>query len=132
MAQAIWRDGSGGGKEVTRAGKRDRSFEETIGRERSRNRCDERGIVKKMVSAEARREIYRHMKERGLSARRSSKLSLISRSSAGYKAKRNDEPLAEKLRAIASRRIRFGYRRAYGELRKQGEVINYKRVERVW
>lgn len=85
-----------------------------------------------MVSAEARREAYAWMRRKGLSARRTSKLCRISRSSASYKVRRNDEPLAEKLRAIASKRVRFGYRRAYRTLRKQGEVINHKRVERVW
>jgi putative transposase len=85
-----------------------------------------------MVSAEARREVYARMKGRGLSARRASQLSRISRSSASYRARRNDEPLAQRLRAIAAKRVRYGYRRAYRLLRREGELINHKRVERVW
>jgi len=132
MEKALRRDGSKFGKEVAGIRKRNCPLEALIGRTRSGNRCDERGAIKKMVSAEARREVFVWMKGRGLSARRASLLCRISRSSASYQAKRNDEALAEKLRTIASKRVRYGYRRAYRLLRKQGEVINHKRVARVW
>lgn len=132
MAQALWGHGSQFGQEVARVRKRDSTIEAAISRAGSGNRCDERGTGKKMVSAEARREVYAWMKERGLSARRASQLCQISRSSASYRAKRNDEALAKKLRAIAGKRVRFGYRRAYRLLRREGEVINHKRVARVW
>ena len=132
MEKALRRHGSKLGQEIAGIRKRDRALKAATSRARSRDRCDERSPIKKMVSAEARREAFRWMREKGLSARRASQLCRISRSSARYKVRRDDQPLVERLRALIGKRVRYGYRRAYQMLRKQGEVINHKRVERVW
>jgi putative transposase len=43
-----------------------------------------------------------------------------------------DERLASKLRLIANTHTRYGYRRATALLKQEGEVINPKRVYRLW
>jgi putative transposase len=43
-----------------------------------------------------------------------------------------DEHLRERLRVIAREHARWGYRRAAVQLRREGHVINRKRVQRLW
>jgi putative transposase len=73
---------------------------------------------------------------RGLSERRSCALIGISRSSFRYRhrPREEDEQLAKRLRKIARTRHkeRYGYRRAWVELRRSGLVVNRKRVHRLW
>ncbi len=44
----------------------------------------------------------------------------------------DDAGLRARLREIAKRKPRWGYRRAHGQLRQDGHVINRKRVQRLW
>ena len=43
-----------------------------------------------------------------------------------------NEELAERLRTIARKHKRYGYRRAWDLLRREGEKVNHKRVHRLW
>lgn len=43
-----------------------------------------------------------------------------------------DAKLGDELKLIAAKHLRFGYRRAYAMLRREGQRINHKRVARVW
>jgi len=73
------------------------------------------------------------LKGTGVSERRACVLVGISRSSARYiPHPRNDSGLAERVRAIAERHKRYGYRRAVALLRREGETVNHKRVYRLW
>lgn len=60
----------------------------------------------------------------------------ISRSSQSYQPspekQANDRELGQQLHAIADYHDSYGYRPAHRELRRQGEVVNHKRVQRVW
>ena len=57
----------------------------------------------------------------------------ISRSSVRYEARRSgDQELRERLRELAGERRRFGYRRLHVMLRREGEVVNHKRVYRLY
>lgn len=57
----------------------------------------------------------------------------ISRSSARYKTRRSgDQELRERLRALAGERRRFGYRRLCVLLRREGFIVNHKRVYRLY
>lgn len=52
---------------------------------------------------------------------------------AQYKIRRADDPrLIERLKAIAQERRRFGYRRLTIMLRREGFVVNHKRVHRIY
>ena len=72
----------------------------------------------------------------GLSLRRSCALCDISRSSYSYRSspekQANDQELGQRLHTIAEYHDSYGYRPAHRELRRQGELINHKRVQRVW
>jgi putative transposase len=69
----------------------------------------------------------------GLSQRRSCELAQISRSCWVYEKRPNDdEQIIALLRTYALTEKRAGYWRAYGELRRQGLLINHKRVQRLW
>lgn len=86
-----------------------------------------------MVSARQRREGVRFLTVWGLSERRSCALVQIGRSSCRYQAHpRDDRTLVRKLRCIAKRYKRYGYRRAWAKLVRRGERINPKRVYRIW
>jgi putative transposase len=86
-----------------------------------------------MVSTELRRAAVSFLRERGLSERRSCVLIGLSRSGLRYQAHpRDDRDLTERLREIARRHKRYGYRRALALLRRGQLKVNHKRVHRVW
>mgnify|MGYP001814273407 FL=1 len=69
----------------------------------------------------------------GISERRGCGLVEIHRSSYYYKAKsRDDEPIRQRLRDLAYSRPRYGYRRLYILLRREGWQVNHKRVLRIY
>ncbi len=80
-----------------------------------------------------RRAYVDEMKERSVSERRSCQLIGISRSSYRYcSVERTDAGLRARLRAIAQEEPAAGYRTAWAYLRREGMVVNHKRVHRVW
>jgi len=67
-----------------------------------------------------------------VSQRRACELMGVDRSSIRYRARpRKDEELRQQVRELAHQRPRFGYRRLTAVLRRQGRVINPKRVWRI-
>jgi len=85
------------------------------------------------VNAPRRREGVKRLRDQSLSERQASRLVGVSRSTARYRPHpRDDAPLAERLKRLARRKKRYGYRRAWATLRRAGERINHKRVYRVW
>ncbi len=75
----------------------------------------------------------RALQELGLSERAACRLARCPRSIAQYKIRRvNDPRLIERLKAIAAERQRFGYRRLTIMLRREGFVVNHKRVHRIY
>lgn len=86
-----------------------------------------------MVSAPARRELVRHMMGRGLSERRS--LLVIGMSANAYRYKSAEDrngPLKDKIIALTQRHRRYGTGMIYLKLRQAGEIVNHKRVERLY
>lgn len=68
-----------------------------------------------------------------LAERRACGLASISRSTARYRATRSgDQELRERLRELAGERRRFGYRRLHVMLRREGQMVNHKRVYRLY
>jgi len=86
-----------------------------------------------VVSAPQRREAVRFLHSFKVSQRRGCALLKIGWSSYRYVAhSRDDGPLKERLREIARKHPRYGYRRAWALLVRAGEVVNPKRVYRLW
>jgi putative transposase len=70
----------------------------------------------------------------GLSQRRACRLVDTARATVRYQCRRrgDDEPLRNRLRQLAEQRPRFGYRRLHVLLRREGIVVNHKRIERLY
>jgi len=69
----------------------------------------------------------------GLSGRRACRVVGVNRSTVRYQPRpREDGPVVERLRALAERWRRYGYRRLTVLLRREGLVINAKRVYRLY
>jgi putative transposase len=70
----------------------------------------------------------------GLSERRACRLVGIGRSTLRYRSRPRpeEESLKRRLCELASARPRFGYRRLHVLLRREGVIVNHKRVERLY
>jgi putative transposase len=79
--------------------------------------------------------VVHQVRERyGISERRACQLVGIGRSTLRYHRRphRAEESLRQRLRELAAARPRFGYRRLHVLLRREGVIINHKRVERLY
>ena len=88
-----------------------------------------------MVTPAARREAVSWIRDRcGLSERRACRLANTHRSSVRYRRseRRRDEELKERLALLARRYPRYGYRMLHRKLRQAGEIVNHKRVYRLY
>ena len=75
----------------------------------------------------------RFLVTRGVSERRACALVAANRATVQYQARsRADDGLAGRLAVLAERHPRYGYRRIWALLRREGWVINRKRVHRLW
>lgn len=86
-----------------------------------------------MVTAPARRVLVRSMTERGLSERRA--LAVLGMSAAALRyvpAPDRNAALRARIVALAHRYRRYGVGMIYLKLRQAGDVVNYKRVERLY
>lgn len=89
--------------------------------------------VKKRLTAPQRRSGVAFLKGEGLSERRACRLVGLRRSSLHYRPRPSDDAaLLEQLRTLARSHPRFGYRRVWALVRRSGEVVNVKRVHRLW
>lgn len=69
----------------------------------------------------------------GQSEKKACQLIGLQRSSYRYKPKlNNDEELVKRLKELAQKKRRYGYRRLHYLLKKEGLVINHKRTERLY
>jgi transposase InsO family protein len=86
-----------------------------------------------MVTAPVRRELVRWMQTKGLTERRGLAIAGMSASSLRYEP-RPDRNIALRARivALAQRHRRYGVGMIHLKLRQAGELVNYKRVERLY
>jgi putative transposase len=87
------------------------------------------------VTPAARRAAVGWLRERyAFSARRACRLVGTGRASARYRGQpaADEAALRGRLRELAAERPRFGYRRLHALLRREGVVVNHKRVERLY
>ncbi len=86
-----------------------------------------------MVTVAARRKIVEIIKSRKISERRGCRLIGLNRKSHRYRPKRkSDQKLIKSIRHLAMKHPRFGYRRIWVILRREGEKVNLKKVYRLW
>ena len=87
-----------------------------------------------MVSPQAKRAAVEVlMTERSLGVTRACGLAGISRSLYRYRSQRPDcAPLRSRIEEIAAVKRRYGYRRVYLRLRREGWEVNRKRVYRIY
>jgi putative transposase len=87
-----------------------------------------------MVTPAAKREAVAHLKgAHQMSERRACSVVGCDRMTVRYRSRRPDDPrLRERLRALARERRRFGYRRLLILLRREGFVVNHKRLHRIY
>ena len=89
-----------------------------------------------MVSPGRKRAAVRHLQAEGLSSqRRACALVELSRSSLYYLPLRRAEEeaaLRARIKQLARNKRRYGYRRVWMTLRREGWVVNHKRVHRIW
>ena len=86
-----------------------------------------------MRPAQRRAAVADAQEQLGLSQRRACRLVGAGRSTVRYRRPpRDDEALRAQLRHLAAQRPRFGYRRLHVLLRREGIVVNHKRIERLY
>ena len=69
----------------------------------------------------------------GLSQRRVCRLLTLDRNTLRYRSRRQDDTaLRTRIRDIAERKRRYGRPRIYVRLRREGWVVNHKKVERLY
>lgn len=79
------------------------------------------------------RQAVKHLGARHhFSERRACRVAGAARGTVRYRARRCDEPLRQRLRALAGERRRFGYRRLAILLQREGSRCNLKRVYRLY
>jgi putative transposase len=79
-----------------------------------------------------RRLVQAVLKDKGLSQRRSCELSGLSRTAVRYQPSDNNELLLKRIKELAFEHIRYGYRHIWALLRREGWLVNKKRVWRLW
>jgi putative transposase len=87
-----------------------------------------------VVTPAARREAARYLRHAfQMSERRACRVIGSDRASVRYRALRPDDgALRERLKTLAQERRRFGYRRLHVLLRREGQAVNKKRVQRLY
>jgi putative transposase len=87
-----------------------------------------------MVGPAACREACAHLQAVfGVSERRACHIIGVDRASVRYRSRRSpDDVLRQRLRQLAHERRRFGYRRLHVLLRREGHVVNRKRIYRLY
>jgi putative transposase len=87
-----------------------------------------------MVTPAAAREAATYLQTaHGMSQRRAIRVIGSDRSVVRYRSTRPDDgPLRERLKALAAERRRFGYRRLHVLIRREGLLVNRKRVQRLY
>ncbi len=89
----------------------------------------------KLLSPARRRKAVEHVRKRfGISERRACRVVGQPRSSQRYVSTKatKDAALAERMVALSRENPRYGYRRMWALLRREGWAVNKKRIQRLW
>lgn len=86
-----------------------------------------------MVGCTARREVVEFIRTKQISERRGCRLVGLNRKSCRYRHRRKpDRKLRRRIRQLAMKHPRFGYRRIWALLCREGRKVNLKKVYRLW
>jgi hypothetical protein len=111
----------------------ERAAEEAGGGSESGQRHAAVGHPKKLPGlVEKRAEVQRLRAEFATSERHVCELLNIPRSTCRHRSCRDDSALRQQLMELADDKPRFGYRRLHILLRRSGQIVNHKRVQRVY
>jgi putative transposase len=130
----VWQDERFGRSEVEGFGVGEWAIEAAFGRCDARQQCVERPSHKKLLTPDVkRRAVVQVMRDHDVSERRVCALTSLDRSTFQHEKKRGgDEPLRERLKALAGERRRFGYRRLGILLKQEGHHANHKKLYRIY
>ena len=68
-----------------------------------------------------------------VSERRACSVLLVNRSTCQYRSRRTGQAALEtRIREICETRMRYGYRRVYIQLRREGWAVNHRQVHRIY
>lgn len=86
------------------------------------------------MTPQAQREVVHLLVERGLSQRRACDLLGANRATVQYRGhvEADDDAVGRRIRELAYAHPRYGYRRIWALLRREGQTVNRKRVQRLW
>ena len=85
------------------------------------------------MNAPRRRDGIARLREQGISERRAGGLVGLSRSVLRYSPTTHNTPeWEERIRVLAAAQVRWGYRRVWEWLRREGRTVNRKRIHRLW
>ncbi|WP_244443385.1 IS3 family transposase [Bradyrhizobium sp. Ai1a-2] len=134
MEGQIRRHGRFRGEAAEGAGGREREAEEASSRADARRRRPSRAAFKKMVGPAAKRAAVAHLQAvMSLSERRACSIVGADRKMIRYRSSRSpDATLRGRLRDLANERRRFGYRRLFVLLRREGEPSGINRIYRLY
>jgi putative transposase len=76
--------------------------------------------------------LHHQLVEKGYKSHRCCKLLKLSPGHLSDISAMDDEPLTQRIRALAFEHPRYGYRRIWALLRREGVLVNIKRVRRIW
>ncbi|MDH2356491.1 MULTISPECIES: IS3 family transposase [unclassified Bradyrhizobium] len=134
MEGQVRRDGRLGGQATAVAGRREHEAEAASGR-RHVGQCGAEGSRgKEVVTPAGKRKAVAHLVDaHGMSERRACKAIGCCRMTMRYRTTQADDTsLRQRMRAIAQERRRFGYRRLHVLLRREGYLINHKKLFRLY
>src|SRR5215831_7470707 len=134
MEGEVWRPRGLGGQTAKDAGGREHTAEAAVGRCHA-GQCGLEGPSGKEVvtPAEKRKAVAHLVDVYGMSERRACKAIGCCRMTMRYEARRADDAgLRQRMRAIAEVRRRFGYRRLHVLLKREGYLVNHKKLFRLY
>ena len=133
MASTLWRHGSYRVKTDQRTGGRKCPVEEDVCEPCHGIRCCKISDRKKALKPCDKRRIIAGLRiERPKDISKACRLLRISRSSLQYQSIKNDQWVMNRLEALSKQYPLDGFWKCYGRIRNAGDVINHKRLHRVY
>src|SRR5215211_5586705 len=134
LAQPVWRHEDRRDEAPQGVGEGERPLKEDSRPAGSGHRHPKGGEPGKLLSPARRRAAVEHVRRLGVSERRACRVIAQPRSSQRYEGRKTDRDraLVERMIELSRENPRYGYRRVWAMLRREGWPVNKKRVHRLW